>query len=225
MSLPAFVAVMVLLVVTGAFGDDGCCCDCACNCDNSSDDSNSSDPDFTTTTTPPKPAHRLAMQLAWALGVVVVLAIVVRSQANASAPATPAPTAEVVSPMPVIPVGGAEVPTADPPPAQVAEIDVAPALPVADEPAPLLAVNVAENSPPLSAVIAPEPAVLPPAVFGLGSSREDVIAAQGGPPTYSARHGKMLWWGSSRVEFDEAGGVRAWLNGTPALRVRPREPR
>ena len=43
------------------------------------------------------------------------------------------------------------------------------------------------------------------ALFDVGSSREDVIAAQGSPPTYSGHPGRTLWWASSRVEFDDAG--------------------
>jgi hypothetical protein len=67
----------------------------------------------------------------------------------------------------------------------------------------------------------PTAAVLDVALFEVGSSREDVIAAQGRPPTYSARHDRILWWGSSRVEFDDAGRVRAWVSGTPPLNIRP----
>ena len=54
--------------------------------------------------------------------------------------------------------------------------------------------------------------------FDVGSSRYEVLAAEGSPPTYQMKN--KLWWGSSRVTFDKEGRVESWVQGTPALNVR-----
>ncbi len=38
----------------------------------------------------------------------------------------------------------------------------------------------------------------------IGSARDEVLAAQGSPPTFVARKG--LWWGSSKVTFRRMAG-------------------
>jgi hypothetical protein len=83
-------------------------------------------------------------------------------------------------------------------------------------PAPLAASNLVA---PVALVPSLEPAALDLLFFDVGSSRADVVAAQGRPPTYAAHHDRTLWWGSSRVEFDRDGKVRSWVDGTPALNV------
>jgi hypothetical protein len=91
--------------------------------------------------------------------------------------------------------------------------------PLSTEAPPLPATGVVDESALLTvAVPTLDPVALDTAVFDIGSSRADVIAAQGRPPTYAAHHDRTLWWGSSRVEFDRDGKVR-WVDGTPALNV------
>jgi len=119
----------------------------------------------------------------------------------------------------------------------VVEGPVEPVAPAVDaepltQPAPLVDASSPDAAPLVSADVVPSGALLTnafassqPSVaiealgFDLGSTREEVIAAQGTPPTYAARHQRILWWGSSRVEFDDGGRVRAWMNGTPPLNV------
>lgn len=57
-------------------------------------------------------------------------------------------------------------------------------------------------------------------VFHVGSSQAEVIAAQGREPTFAARDGRSLWWGSSTVTFSRDGRVIAWRDGLPPLMVR-----
>ena len=91
-----------------------------------------------------------------------------------------------------------------------------PAPTVEAEPPPLQAANLVAAGALVSSV---EPDALDSLFFDVGSSRADVIAAQGRPPTYTARHDRTLRWGSSHVEFDRDGHVRSWVDGTPALNV------
>jgi len=86
----------------------------------------------------------------------------------------------------------------------------------AAEPPPLMAANLV---PPSALLPSLEPSNLDSLFFDVGSSRAAVIAAQGLPPTYAAHHDRTLWWGSSRVEFDQDSKVRSWVDGTPALNV------
>jgi hypothetical protein len=61
---------------------------------------------------------------------------------------------------------------------------------------------------------------LVPLTFDVGSSRDDVIAAQGSRPTYSTKSGDRVWWGSSVVRFTPDGRVESWVQGTPKLMIR-----
>ncbi len=128
-------------------------------------------------------------------------------------------------PVQASPVAAETTDVAPLPPASVADTE-----PVA-EPITMPAPLSVESPPPLPAesvvdqtlsVATPtqEPAALDVAFFDVGSSRAEVLAAQGRPPTYSAHHDRTWWWGSSRVEFDRDGRVRSWSDGTPALNVR-----
>jgi hypothetical protein len=56
--------------------------------------------------------------------------------------------------------------------------------------------------------------------FTLGSTRDEVIAAQGYPPTYSTRNARTLWWGSAKVMFSADGYVTGWTDGIPSLMIR-----
>jgi hypothetical protein len=107
------------------------------------------------------------------------------------------------------------------------------------DPAPSVSVSVLNGLPDPLLIAAPEPMVLPSrfvvnrssladiptrastrvsdVFFGIGSTREDLIAAQGRPPTFSDKGGDRLWWGSSRVVFTPDGRVRSWVQGTPLL--------
>jgi len=51
--------------------------------------------------------------------------------------------------------------------------------------------------------------------FGVGSTREEVIAAQGREPTYASKDRRILWWGSAKVRFTPEGRVNDWLQGQP----------
>jgi hypothetical protein len=53
--------------------------------------------------------------------------------------------------------------------------------------------------------------------FGIGASRDDVLAVQG-QPTYAK--GDTLWWGSSKVRFSKSGFVESWTDGLPPLHTR-----
>jgi hypothetical protein len=92
--------------------------------------------------------------------------------------------------------------------------------PLITEPPPLPAASVIDESALLTVVVPMlDPLPLDTTTFDIGSSRAEVIAAQGRPPTYAAHHDRTLWWGSSHVEFDKDGKVRSWMDGTPALNV------
>lgn len=196
---------------------------CSCNCKEREYDAFRPEPDDATLAAAAA-AHskrRARLRLAWIVGVLAILAImVIRSRASDPAPAPIQPTnADVVSAPDASPKPVA-LPTTQP----LEAVEVAAATPapvVADEPLPLLAATAIDAAAPLLAVMpTPEPAAVMSAFFGVESSRADVIAAQGSAPTYSAHHDRTLWWGSSRVEFDAAGNVRSWVDGTPALHVR-----
>jgi hypothetical protein len=93
--------------------------------------------------------------------------------------------------------------------------------------------QTAEAEPPLlvaADLVAPyalvpslEPGTLDSLSFDVGSSRAEVVAAQGRPSTYAAHHDRSLWWGSSRVDFDKegkvhfVGGRHAFLERLPAI--------
>jgi hypothetical protein len=119
----------------------------------------------------------------------------------------------------------AEAPEAEPPaPPPTVEAEPAPEAirtpsPPIAEPSLLSAASFVEQTELLPAL---EPTPLASPFFDVGWTREDVIAAQGSLPTYTAHHDRMWWWGSSRVEFDDAGHVRSWMNGTPPLHVETR---
>jgi hypothetical protein len=151
------------------------------------------------------------------IGVVVVLfaILVFNSHTNDSQPIQPAPLNLALTPVethsePPIEQGSApeaEQPIAEPAPA-------AEAIPA--EPPPLVSADLVA---PYVLVPSLEPSTFDSLFFDVGSSRAEVIAAQGRPPTYAAHHDRTLWWGSSRVGFDQDGKVRSWVDGTPALNV------
>jgi hypothetical protein len=58
------------------------------------------------------------------------------------------------------------------------------------------------------------------AFFDVGSTREEVLAAQDAPPTYATKNGSAMWWGSSKVLFTKDGRVQSWTQGIPSLMVR-----
>jgi hypothetical protein len=90
-------------------------------------------------------------------------------------------------------------------------LPVAP-LPLTSETYPATMAALVEGAPP-----APLQGDVRP-TFGRGSTRDEVVAAQGAP-TYRTKN--SLWGGSSRVDFTNDGLVIGWVNGMPALNVRP----
>jgi hypothetical protein len=163
--------------------------------------------------TPIQPQNRRkSVLVVGAVGIAVVLVAIIASNSHSS-------ESQSIQRAPLnLAVALAETPSETPIEPSATE----PAQPLIEESAP-----IADAEPPLlqaSDVVAPialvpslEPAALDSLFFDVGSSRPDVIAAQGRPPTYAAHHDRTLWWGSSRVEFDQDGKVRSWLDGTPAL--------
>jgi hypothetical protein len=127
-----------------------------------------------------------------------------------------------VSPQSVTPavVMPAEARPIEPVPATLPIPDVADTLPPPStdpgEPEPLEseALPVAFSDTVVAATIGIISTTLP---FDVGSTRDEVIAAQGAPPTYMSK--RALWWGSSKVNFGRDGRVQSWVNGTPALNV------
>jgi hypothetical protein len=145
--------------------------------------------------------------------VVVLFAILVfNSHASDSRPIRPAPLNLALTPAQTrseTPIEQASAPAAEPFAESAPTVEV-----TAAEPAPLVTADLVA---PYALVPSPEPSTMDLLFFDVGSSRAAVIAAQGRPPTYAAHHDRTLWWGSSRVEFDQHGKVRSWMDGTPAL--------
>jgi hypothetical protein len=163
---------------------------------------------------PPARNHRKPLLVIAAVGLAILLVVIaLNSHGSSAQPVQPVPVSLALPPVEKpseIPVEPLAAPAVEPTPHE--------------EPAPAAEAETsliqAEN------IVAP--AVLVPSLesndldalfFDVGSSRAEVIAAQGRPPTYAAHHDRTLWWGSSRVEFDRDGNVLSWVNGTPALNV------
>jgi hypothetical protein len=167
--------------------------------------------------TAPTQTRRKPVLVVAAVGVAVVLVavLVFNSQASdtSAQPIQTVPLNIAVTPAETPPIESvsASAPTVEP-----TQPIVEPAPTAEAEPPPLEAANLVA---PVALVPSLEPAALESLFFDVGSSRADVIAAQGRPPTFAAHHDRTLWWGSSRVEFDQDGRVRSWMNGTPALNV------
>ena len=56
--------------------------------------------------------------------------------------------------------------------------------------------------------------------FDVGSTRDEVLSAQGSAPTYATHDGRSIWWGSSKVTFSPEDRVTGWTAGTPRLMTR-----
>lgn len=89
---------------------------------------------------------------------------------------------------------------------------------VPDEPAPTFAPAPAKGGAAARARPAPMPTLkLPPQKsFGVGSTKEEVIDAQGPPVRATDR---LFVYGTSEVHFDD-GKVKSWRNGHPRLKVK-----
>jgi hypothetical protein len=158
---------------------------------------------------------RASLLVVAAMGLILLLVVIaINSITNDARPIKPAPLnlaftpTETPSEAPAEPVSAPAVEPTQPldEPAPIAEA----------EPAPIQVANLVA---PVAAVPSLESNDLDSLFFDVGSSRAEVIAAQGRPPTYVAHHDRSLWWGSSRVAFDRDGRVRSWVDGTPALNV------
>jgi hypothetical protein len=149
-----------------------------------------------------------------AVGIAVLLVVIaINSHGSSAQPEQPAPVSLVLPPVETaleIPVEPVSLPAVEPSPLD----EPAPA--PESEPPPIQAENLVA---PVAVVPSLESNDLDSLFFDVGSSRAEVIAAQGRPPTYAAHHDRTLWWGSSRVEFDRDGNVRSWVDGMPALNV------
>jgi hypothetical protein len=188
----------------------------SCCCDERRHDSRDFDREYYRSDRPATPErnHRKPLLVIAAVGVVVLLVVIaLNSHGSPAQPVQPAlvslvlPPAETGSGIPIEPVS---VPAVETSPLEEP-------LPTTEvEPAPIQAENLVV---PVAVVPSLESDDLDLLFFDVGSSRADVIAAQGRPPTYAAHHDRTLWWGSSRVEFDRDGHVSSWVNGTPALNV------
>jgi hypothetical protein len=155
---------------------------------------------------------RKSVPVVAAVGVLLVLFAILmfNSHASDSQPIQPAPVNLTL--MPAETFSEAPIEEASAP---VPEQPVVESAPTAEaEPPLLVAANLVA---PDALVPSLEPSALDSLFFDVGSSRAEVIAAQGRPPTYAAHHDRTLWWGSSRVEFDQDDKVRSWMDGTPAL--------
>jgi hypothetical protein len=188
-----------------------CCCDERPRDSYDYDRASRSGRAATPTQNPRKPVSVIAT-----VGVVVALlaAVAFNSYTNDSParPIQPAPVNLASTPAET----RSEVPI-EPSPAPAAEQPFVESAPTAEaEPPLLVAANLVA---PYALVPSLEPSTLDSLSFDVGSSRAEVVAAQGRPPTYAAHHDRSLWWGSSRVEFDQEGKVRSWVDGTPSLNV------
>lgn len=214
-----------------AFAVAAACSDrggCSCSCDDDHDtDRHGADESYesyrpprtstSSTQNPGKPVLKFA-----AIGIVIALVAFLMFR-------TPATAARAVFAEPVAAHHASEIvgtlfePPVEQPAASATDEPLTQPAPLVDAPAPatLDAETLVSGDAILSnEATSSEPAVaVGPLFFDVGSTREQVIAAQG-PPTYAARHQRTLWWGSSRVEFDEVGRVRSWMSGAPALQVR-----
>ncbi len=162
--------------------------------------------------------------LAWFLVVGALVAWAINSEATRTRAGFQ--PEEDIQPIPVVAV---TTDVSPPPPPSVAETEsvaepvIMPASLGVEPMPPLPSENLFDQTAVWS--VAPptqEPIPLDVTVFRVGSSRDEVMAAQGGPPTYAAHHDRTVWWGSSRVEFDRDGRVQSWVDGTPPLNVSPR---
>ena len=173
---------------------------------------------------PARPGPRVRRTQAFAVGLVSIAIVIViagnRTPANKPT-ATPAPDLVVMA----IPAGA----NSTTPPLLPADSDSTPT-PIGSFPesletrlpeVPLLTSTALANGDPflLTDVAAPESTLLSTR-FDIGSTREEVEAAQGRPPTFSARGGTYLWWGSSKVMFTRDGRVEGWVDGSPPLMIR-----
>jgi hypothetical protein len=168
-------------------------------------------------------------RLVWsvtALGTIGVLLAI----GSRNAPSPPEPVANLVPdvvhdvvPRPVDPVATIAADEPDPAPSNVSVLNGLPNPLLIGAPEPVaLPSRFVENRSSLADMPTPASTRVSDAFFGIGSTREDVIAAQGRPPTFSDKGGDRLWWGSSRVLFTPHGRVRSWVQGTPSLLVSPR---
>jgi hypothetical protein len=204
-------------IAVAAANDNSCRSSCCCDerprdrYDYDRTYSYSSDRAASPTQNPRKPVLVVA-----AVGVVLVLfAILVfnsRASDSGAQPIRPAPSNFALTPAETrseAPIEQASAPAAEQP--------VVESAPTAEaEPPPLVAANLVA----LDALVPSlESNALDSLFFDVGSSRAEVVAAQGRQPTYAAHHDRTLWWGSSRVEFDGDGRVRSWVDGTPSLNV------
>jgi hypothetical protein len=163
---------------------------------------------------PPTKNHRKPLDVIAAVGLAVLLVVIaLNSHGSSAQPVQPAPVSLALPPVATAsehPVEPVSAPDVEPTPLDE------PAPPAEAEPLPIQAANLVA---PVAVVPSSEPNDLDLLFFVVGSSRAEVIAAQGRPPTYAAHHDRTMWWGSSRVEFDRDGNVVSWVNGTPALNV------
>jgi hypothetical protein len=205
-------AAMLVAAANDNSRTSSCCCDEHLRDSYDRDRAFHSDRSATPTQNPRKSVPVFAV-----VGVVVVLFAILafNSRANNSSaqPIQPAPLnlaltpEETPSEAPIEEASAPEQPLAEPAP--TAEVTAA-------EPPPLVAADLVA---PNALVPSLEPSTLDSLFFDVGSSRAEVVAAQGRPPTYAQHHDRTLWWGSSRVEFDQDGKVRSWMDGTPSLNV------
>jgi hypothetical protein len=163
----------------------------------------------------PTQTRRKPVLVVSAVGVAVVLVaiLVLNSHANDSPaqPIQPAPLNLAVTPAETRPIEPVSEPAVDATEPLAESVTTAEA-----ELPPLEAANLVAA---VALVPSLEPTALASLFFDVGSSRAEVITAQGRPPTYAQHHDRTLWWGSSRVEFDQDGKVRSWMDGTPSLNV------
>jgi hypothetical protein len=215
------------IAVAIAANDDRCGCSCDCERDRYQRFDDESYSPARTVNPPPQNPGRSVLAFA-AVGIVVAIAAFLAlgfSASSASTRPVPLPVASHLTATPL--ETEPEQPLAQPSPdASDAEPPVQPA-PLVESPspdaAPLHATALVTSDAMLTYALGSEPSLAVGSMsFDVGSTREEVMAAQGGPPTYSARHQRMLWWGSSRVEFDDSGHVRSWVSGTPPLNVSSR---